>query len=147
MKECLIIGPGNALGYHTLFPLFVKKVIKVGHKGHKERIGFTFNTDAGDKFQTAYWYTTLEVKDFDREFSLTKTYNQDNYPHFDNYPDIIEVKRCNDIPTNYLGIMAVPLSFFRYYPQLDYEVLELNDKCHLNGKQMFKRLFIRRKQK
>lgn len=146
MKGCIIVGPATALGYHTLFPLFADKVIKVGHKGHKERIGFIFNTEQGDNFLTAYWYTTLEVKDFDREFTLTKTYDPEKYPHYDNYPDIIEVRRCDDIPIDYTGIMGVPTSFFRYHPELDYEVLELNDKCHLNGKQMFKRLFIRRKQ-
>lgn len=27
MKDFLLIGPGNALGYHTLFPLFVDKAI------------------------------------------------------------------------------------------------------------------------
>ena len=146
MKDFILIGPGNALGYHTLFPLFVGKVIKVGHKGHKERIGFTFSTDTGDKFQTAYWYTTLEVKDFDRKFSLAKTYNQDNYPHYDNYPDIIEVKRCDDIPIDYAGIMGVPLSFFRYYPELDYEVIEHRGDLKLNGKTVYERLIIRKKQ-
>lgn len=146
MTDFIIIGPATALGYHTLFPLFANKVIKVGHKGHKERIGFIFNTEQGDNFLTAYWYTTLEVKDFDREFTLTKTYNPDNYPHYDNYPDIIEVRRCDDIPIDYTGIMGVPTSFFRYHPEFDYEVLELNDKCRIDGKQMFKRLFIRRKQ-
>lgn len=146
MTDFIIVGPGTALGYHTLFHLFADKVIKVGHKGHKERIGLIFNTEQGDNFLTAYWYTTLEVKDFDRDFTLTKTYATDKYPHYDNYPDIIEVRRCDDIPIDYTGIMGVPTSFFRYHPEFDYEVLELNDKCHLNGKQMFKRLFIRRKQ-
>lgn len=145
MTECLILGPATALGYRILFPLLTNKVLKVGHRGHKEKIGFKFDTDTGDYFQTAYWYTTLEVKDFEREFKLTKTYSPADYPHYDNYPDIIEVKRCDDIPIDYTGIMGVPTSFFRYHPELDYEVLELNSKCHLNGKQLFTRLFIRKK--
>lgn len=146
MTDFIIIGPGTALGYHTLFQLFADKVIKVGHKGHKERIGFIFDTEQGDNFLTVYWYTTLKVTDFDREFTLTKTYDPKKYPHYDNYPDIIEVRRCDDIPIDYTGIMGVPTSFFRYHPEVDYEVLELNDKCRIDGKQLFKRLFIRRKQ-
>ncbi len=145
MKDCLIIGPSAALGYHTLFSLFANRTLKVGHRGHKEKIGFIFNTDVEDFFQTAYWYSTLQVKNFDREFKITKTYKPQNYKYYDNYPDIIEVKRCSDIPIDYDGIMGVPLSFFRYYPEYDYEALEINDKCHLNGKQLFKRLFIKRK--
>ena len=128
-----------------MFPLLRDKVIKVGHKGHKEHIGFIFSTDTGDKDQTAYWYTTLEVKDFDREFKLTKTYNPDDYPRYDNYPDVIEVKKCDDIPFNYDGIMGVPTTFFKYYPELPYEILEKRGDLVLNGKQMFERLIIRRK--
>lgn len=87
----------------------------------------------------------MEVKDFDREFTLDKTYAPDKYQHYDNYPDIIEVRRCGDIPIDYTGIMGVPLSFFRYHPELDYEVLEHRGDLKLNGKTVYERLIIRRK--
>jgi len=145
MTDFIVVGPAVALGYHTLFPLFASKRIRVGHKGHKERIGITFRTDKGEKYYTVYWYTTFEIKEFDRKFTLTQSYTPDRYPHYDNYPDIIEVSRCDDIPKDYDGVMGVPTSFLRYYPEFDFEAIEINDKCILGGKQMFKRLFIRRK--
>lgn len=145
MKDCLIIGPSTVLGYHTLFEYFRSKRLKVGHSGHKERIGMYFEYNEKSVFKTALWFTTLDVRGFENEFKLTKHYEEGKFQHYDNYPDIIEVKRCNDIPTDYDGKMGVSITFFRYYPETDYEVLELNDKCQLEGKQLFKRLIIRKR--
>lgn len=96
-------------------------------------------------FKTALWFTTLNVRGFENEFNLTKHYEEGKFQHYDNYPDVIEVRRCNDIPIDYDGKMGVSITFFRYYPETDYEVLELNDKCQLEGKQLFKRLIIQKR--
>ena len=141
MKDCLIIGFPTALMYKNVYPLLLDKVLKVGIWTLKWII-------VKDKSVVgAYWFTTLQVnRPKEKKLKLTKTYNPDDYPRFDNAPDIIECKKNVLIPKDYQGKIGVPISFLKYYPELDYEVLEHRGDLKLNGKQKFERLIIRRKQ-
>lgn len=135
MKACLIIGPAYALGYREIYPLLRDKILHLG-------ICVVHLTDN----IACYWFTTLQVnRPENKKLILTKTYNENDYPRFDNAPDIIESK-SKDIPVDYNGLIAVPITFFKYYDYLPYEVLEHRGDLKLNGKQMFERLIIRRKQ-
>lgn len=145
MKNCIILAPSTVLGYHTMFELFRTKQLKIGHSGHKERIGHNFFYKDKNIFKTTLWLTTLNVSGYDKDFILKNIYEPTKFQHYDNYPDIIEVKKCADIPIDYYGKMGVSITFFRYLQETDFDVLELNDKCVLNGKQLFKRLIIKRK--
>lgn len=59
-------------------------------------------------------------------------------------PDIIE-SSSKDIPVDYQGLIAVPITFFKYYDYLPYEILEKRGDLVLNGKTVYERLIIRRK--
>jgi hypothetical protein len=145
MKDCLIIGPATALMYKDVYPLLVSKKLKLGHKGHMERIGFYYTgPDGNSVFMTAIWLTTLQVERKDK-FIPTEVYSPEKYPYYDG-TDIIEVKPYNKLPKDYDGKMGVPIGFFFYYPELDYEILEKRGDLKLNGKNKFARLIIRRKQ-
>ena len=136
MKDCLIIGPAYAFSYNDAVKLLIEKVLKVG-------ICVVHLTDN----IASYWFTTLQVnRPEEKKLILTKTYNENDYPRFDNAPDTIECKKNVLIPKDYQGKMGVPISFLKYYPELDYEILEKRGDLVLNGKQMFERLIIRRKQ-
>ena len=78
----------------------------------------------------------------DKKLVLTKKYNND-YRVYDNY-DAIECT-SKDIPTDYEGKIGVPITFFKYYNYLPYNVLDLRADLKLNNKQLFTRLIIRRK--
>lgn len=135
MKACLIIGPAYALGYNEICPLLRDKILQLGI------------WSVGWKNIGCNWFTTLTVeRPVEKKLVLSKTYNENNYPRFDNDPDIIESK-SKDIPINYLGKIAVPITFFKYYIYLPYDILELRRGLKLKGKEMFSRLIIRRKQK
>lgn len=136
MKDCLIIGPTNAMHYNDVYPLLVSKELRVIN----HHISWLID---GIKRNDGIWFTTLTVNKPDI-LQLTKTYNPDDYPRFDNAPDIIESK-SKDIPVDYQGLIAVPISFFHYYPELDYEVIEHRGDLKLNGKTVYERLIIRRK--
>lgn len=140
MKDCLIIGPVTALMYNDVYPLLRDKVLKIGIWTLKWII-------VKDKSVVgAYWFTTLHVnRPEEKKLILTKTYNENDYPRFDNAPDTIECKKNVLIPKDYQGKMGVPISFLKYYPELPYEILEKRGDLKLNGKQMFERLIIRRK--
>lgn len=138
MKDCLIIGPTTALIYKDVYPLLRDKVLKIGVH---EAVFICIKT--GPK---GYWFSTLtpDIPE-GKKLILTKTYNKNNYPRFDNAPEIIESK-SKDIPIDYQGLIAVPITFFKYYDYLPYEVLEHRGDLKLNGKTVYERLIIRRKQ-
>ena len=135
MKDCLIIGPAYAFNYDDAVKLLIEKVLKVS-------ICVVHLTDN----IACYWFTTLQVnRPEEKKLKLAKTYNESDYPRFDNAPDIIESK-SKDIPIDYDGLIAVPITFFKYYDYLPYDVLELRTNLKLDGKDKFARLIIRRKQ-
>ena len=138
MKDCLIIGPGTALTYKEVYPLLIDKTLFVTERS----IHFI---DINPNLKTL-WYCTLSRSVDMRKRKLTKTYTPDNYPTYDNAPDIIECTNKKDIPIDYQGKIGVPVTFFYYYPELPYEILEYRGDLKLNGKNMFSRLIIRRKQ-
>ena len=102
------------------------------------------------------WYTNLDHKKRHEELILVKRYrgNEDEYPRYDNY-DAIEVSRTQDIPMDYAGVMGVPITFLTKYNPEQFELLGSNrgidqdpngiygKGSYLNGKETFKRLFIR----
>ena len=146
MTDCLIIGPRTAWNIKEVFEMFLSGVLRNGHQGHKHIEEMQFLDPYGEVAKIPVcFFTTLQVKDFDTPFVLTKTYRKEDYKIYDNY-DAIEVSRLNDIPKDYTGNIGVPLSFLKYYPELDYEIIEKKGGLKVDGKTKFIRLIIRRKE-
>ena len=88
------------------------------------------------------------------ELRLTKCYRPEDYPKYDNY-DAINVKKVVDIPMDYNGIMGVPITYLKYHNELQFEIIgEANHgsdnefdlfKPKINGKELFKRILIKRR--
>ena len=136
MKDCLIIGPTTALIYNDVYPLLKDKILTVTERS----IDFYEETH-----QECKWFTTLSRSVDMRRRQLTKTYNPQDYPIYDNY-DAVECGNKSNIPVDYTGKIGVPISFFCYYPELPYEILEKRGDLVLNENNVFARLIIRRKQ-
>lgn len=134
MKACLIIGPAYALHFEEPYNLFKEGVLKCGCE---LTVHLTANI-------TCSWYTTLNPnRPEKKKLILTKTYNPQDYPTYDNY-DAIESK-SKDIPFDYKGKIGVPLTFFKYASYLPYEIVDKTAKLELNGKHMFERLIIQKR--
>lgn len=138
MKDCLIIGPVTALMYKDIYPLLKYKILTVTERA----INKFYQAD----HMKSVWFTTLSRSVDMKRRQLTKTYNPDDYPRYDNAPEIIECTNKSNIPVDYTDKIGVPITFFFYYPELDYEVLEHRGDLKLNGKTVYERLIIRRKQ-
>ena len=136
MKDCLIIGPGTVMMYKEVYPLLINKVLTVTERS------IHFNTETEDV--RCYWFNTLSRSVDMRSRQLTKTYTPQDYPHYDGYP-AIECNNKGNIPIDYPGNIGVPITFFCWYPELDYDILELRTDLKVNGKDKFARLIIRRK--
>jgi hypothetical protein len=53
---------------------------------------------------------------------LYRSYNPQDYPHYDNY-DAIEVSKTSDIPVDYYGLMGVPDSFMDKFNPDQFELI------------------------
>ena len=135
MKDCLIIGPVPAMTYKEVYPLLINKILTVTERS----VDFYEDTHV-----MGNWYTTLSRSVDMRRRQLTKTYNPQDYPHYDDYP-AIECSNKNNIPIDYDGNIGVPITFFCYYPELPYDIVDGPLHPKLNGKTRFTRLIIRRK--
>jgi hypothetical protein len=102
------------------------------------------------------WFTNIDNQKRHEDLILYKTYNPREYPKYDNY-DAIEVAKTADIPMDYKGVMGVPVTFLDKYNPEQFEIIGSNRGIgqdpngvygrgsFLNGKETFKRLFIRNK--
>ena len=96
---------------------------------------------------------------------LFRNYNEEDYPTLDNYK-AINVNKTADIPCDYFGVMAVPITFMDKYNPDQFEVVgradanianEKNDYYisgfkdkggapMVKGKFIYKRILIKRKE-
>ena len=154
-KQCLIIGNQNAFTYKEIFPLIKDNKLWTGYNMVKE---FSQPDGSIKKFGNVCWFTNMKTSKRNEELVLTKTYNAIDYPKHDNY-DAIEVGKVINIPKDYDGIMAVPITFIYKLNPTQFEILgcsynygrpeewdtNTNMNPVVNGKNKFKRIFIRRK--
>ena len=168
-KKYLLIGNQNALTYKEIFPLIQNNIAWTGYQfgDMKFRVPLTsepretrFWIDkTGQKWRSlgnAMWLTNLDIDRRHKFLKLTKKYSPDEYPKYDNF-DAINVKRVQDIPMDYTGIMGVPITIINKYNSSQFEIIgEANHgsdneydlfKPTINGKQIFKRILIRNKMK
>lgn len=109
------------------------------------------------------WFTTLDHHGRHEPVPTTRRYSPEEYPAFDHFP-AIEVSRVADIPSDYDGLMAVPITYLGRHDPEQFEIVDLLNRyavldsqgtnetvraarshsCNLGGKAVFSRLVIRR---
>ena len=160
MKDFLLLSSINAITYKDFFPLLKDNNVRLGYtptSGGKDmyapnidpenkKVKYDENGNKLVNVEGIAWYTTLPTPD-KRKLILTKTYNPQDYPRYDNY-DAINVNKVKDIPYDYDGVMGVPITIFGY--NLD-NVEIVGDKTingkdtKINGREKYRRVLIRRK--
>lgn len=149
-KQFVIIGNQNAITYKEVFPLLMSNEIWLG-QGFKSNVGYFYAPEYEDyakagqhkegfiRVSGVMWFTNIDlakrheklqlmtmrenlkynkklVKKLEREFGLAE------YPHYDNY-DAIEVPFTECIPSDYDGVMGVPITFMDRYNPAQFELL------------------------
>lgn len=189
-KKFLIIGNKNAITYKEIFPLIKENKIWLGvgfANGNayfsiptsrvREFAPGVYNETTGlVKFRNVGWFTNLDHGRRHQELRLMTMadnlrYNKKlrgtmAYQRYDNY-DAIEVPFTEAIPSDYDGVMGVPITFLdKYNPEqfeilgCDYDVKEGRlpeivrpnwtgklDRGYIAGKRMYARLLIRHRRK
>ena len=166
-KQYLLIGNQNAITYKEIFPYIKENKAWVGYRfgdmafrvptDTKPRNTRYWVDELGQKWRSlgnAMWLTNIDIERRYQKLELTKHYDPKLYPKYDNY-DGINVKRVADIPNDYYGIMGVPITYIKYHNGSQFEIVgEANHgsdnefdlfKPQINGKELFKRILIRRK--
>ncbi len=168
-KKYLLISNQNALMYKEIFPYVKKNLVWTGYRFGDMSFKVPNDTsprktrfwidETGQKWRSlgnATWITNLEVNKEEIKLDLSCKYDEKKYQKYDNF-DAIHIKRVSEIPYDYDGIMGVPLTYMKYHnPNSSvYEIVgEANHgtdneydlfKPIINGKEVFKRILIRRK--
>ena len=71
----------------------------------------------------ACWFTNLEHSKRKEKIYLSKSYNPEDYPKYDNY-DAIFVKKIKDIPKDYDGVMSVPETYLGKHNPTQFELVD-----------------------
>lgn len=154
-KKCLIIGNINCITYKEFFPLIQNNRIWTGCRFNKRVNGRNmmfsvpdsypssgteiFNDESGKRFISVAgtgWYTNLEhgrrhqplplmTMADNLKFSKHKEILERGYPRYVNY-DAIEVSFSDAIPSDYDGLMGVPISFLNMYCPEQFEIIGIS---------------------
>lgn len=148
-----IIGNSNSITYKEIFPLIKNnsvwlgatgngndmvfgvpegaevaesdraKAARLGYVGNYTRLGnscwFT-NIDHGRRHEPLILMSMADNLKFNKKLK-----GQLEYYHYDNY-DAIEVPTTSTIPSDYEGIMGVPISFLDKYCPEQFEIIDIN---------------------
>lgn len=123
MVDFLVIGPLNSLTYNGVFELIKDGSVSFGWNRVVE-------FEDGVKFGNIKWFSNISDY-YPPELVLSKRYD-DGYKKFDNY-DAINIDRIKDIPSDYMGLMGVPITFLDSYNKRQFDIVGfLNNGCRLD---------------
>lgn len=157
-KKFLIIGNINAFTYKDTFPHVRSYQLFLGITKPKKFRLEPFTDKAVNSYKTLgnlCWIQNLAEHERP-ELPLRFKFNPTTYVTYDNFPDIINVDYCSDIPKDYYGLMGVPISFLEHCNKNQFEIVLLDREMYLqrfgkrssfyiNGKEIYRRVVIRRK--
>ena len=153
-KKFIIIGNMNAITYKEAFPLIKDNKMWLGysiHSGDREfevpneyplaaagwridengrkfirvkGVRWFTNIDHGRRHQPLALMTMVDNLRFSKHKELK---GKTAYDHYDNY-DAIEVPFTDAIPSDYDGVMGVPISFLDKYCPEQFEILGITDR-------------------
>ncbi|MCH9666105.1 MAG: adenine-specific methyltransferase EcoRI family protein [Gammaproteobacteria bacterium] len=166
-KKFIVLGSINAVTYKTLFPLLMNDTVWAGVN---TRVRW-FDVPSDDpkairrngrlmREVATMWYTNLDNPRKHKLITKGARYsdNPELYPRLDNY-DAINVSAMKILPLDYDGVMAVPVTFFEHHNPTQFKIVGITylygcpDHIHtdksnygavINGKEIFKRIFIQR---
>ena len=131
-KKFLVIGMQANIIYKDIFPLVINNKIWLGYgfKGgaahfvspYEDTATASDHKEGMIRVSGVHWFTNLEIPKRNAPIDLVCRYSPEEYPMLDNY-DAINVNSSNDIPCNYWGMMAVPITFLDKYSPEQFEIV------------------------
>jgi hypothetical protein len=179
-KQFVIIGNKNCVTYKEVFPLIKENKLWSGRTEWSGGMWFeTKDLDDVDKIiddismknVSSVWFTNIDhgkrhqllplmTMEDNKKFNNKVQTNANSYQKYDNY-DAIEIPYTNAIPSDYEGVMGVPISFLDKYSPDQFEIVgwsrhnEYNmdggywlggkNDAMINGKDVYRRILIKHK--
>ncbi|MDD4575840.1 MAG: adenine-specific methyltransferase EcoRI family protein [Bacteroidales bacterium] len=185
-KKFVIIGSMNAITYKEIFPLIKENELWLGATGNGSDMVFAVPNDTeiaeSDRQKAARlgyvgnytrlgnscWYTNIDhgrrhrplplmtMKDNLRYSRHKELRGKKAYDKYDNY-DAIEVPFTDAIPSDYDGVMGVPISFLDKYSPEQFEIKGIDryvednprygHRFEVSGREIYARVLIKNKKK
>ena len=156
-KQFVVIGNLNAITYKEIFPLIKNDKMWLGNGFHAGNAYFStpfaneyaegiYNPETGlVKFRNVCWFTNLDhgrrhehiplmtMADNLKYSKHKEIKGKKSYDVYDNY-DAIEVPFTDSIPSDYDGVMGVPISFLDKHSPEQFEILGTSDNGLIDDK-------------
>lgn len=156
-KQFVVISNLNAITYKENFPLIKEDMIWLGNGFHAGNAYFStpyakeygegvYNPATGlVKFRNVCWFTNLDHGRRHQPLPLMtmaenlkyskhkRIKGKKSYEKYENY-DAIEVPFTDAIPSDYEGVMGVPVSFLEKYSPEQFEILGTSDNGLIDDK-------------
>ena len=167
-----VIGNKNAITCKDVFPLIKDNTMWVGDRSMSDDFLFSIPKSSQDEVlegkpgsryrivdgeilgrAPAMWFTNIQhgrrheplklMTQADNEASNKRIIkNPNSYKSYDNY-DAIEVPTTSGIPSDYVGVMGVPISFLDKYCPEQFEILGMVTPS-VEDRRLYKRMLIHR---
>jgi len=131
-KKFIVMCNHNIVHYTEIFPLIKDNEMWLGYNSNKTvRFAMPDYYEKWDeiidgvkygKVPSIGWITNLDIQKRHEELILYKSFNEEEYPKYDNL-DAIDVEKVSDIPCDYYGIMGVPDTLLDQYNPKQFEIL------------------------
>ena len=144
-KQFLIMGNKNAITYKEFFPLLKDDLVWPGVGSINGGRWMIIPDDvslSSDKYKIdndghrvvniagVCWFTNLDHwkrhQMLPLDLGFTYVGHEDMYPMYDNY-DAINIDKVSEIPSDFEGVMGVPITFLDKYCPEQFEILNCND--------------------
>lgn len=147
LKQYLFICPITTLHYVSVFPHIKRGLACTGYT--YARSPFARDDGTIERLGNCVWLTSLPVDLSVRRKIDCVEYKPGNYEKYDvTYygQPILHIKSNAEIPSDYYGLMGVPITFLCDYDTSDFEIVGCSSALRdvVNGKRMFTRVIIRR---
>lgn len=157
-KRFIILANLNIITYNNIFPMFKANKIFIGVNHRSGDMAFEIPEHYSNRsdserlidgtkvvrFSSINWYNNIRFTPV-APLILTKHYSPEEYPMYDNYDAILINKTC-DIPVDYEGNMAVPITFLeKWNPEQFSLVGRVWRDGTVKGELPYVRLLIRHK--
>ena len=154
-KDFLILGNKNAVSCQSVFPAIKEGVVRLGYTAPDY-----FQTPKGELANLtglSRWFTTLPTPGKNYP-NFTASISDREYQQFDLYP-ALNVDRTCEIPTDYDGLLGVPISALDKLDQEKFELVDLiaryavidssydtpgHQLTEINGEPRYSRLIVRK---
>ena len=183
-KQFLVIGNMNAITYKEIFPLIKDNKMWLGATGFNKGMYFKVPNDfiyadsykfererGGEKVNLVpgvCWFANIDHGRRHQPLSFMSTaanlrYNKSvngksSYDKYDNY-EAIEIPHYSSIPSDYNGVMGVPISFLDKYCPEQFDIIGATEsegkgfsnglwlggtaQATIDGNRVYKRIFIK----